>query len=275
MRQSPLFSADRCSFPSAPVMLRLSNDVECESGGETVPHQPIYKHNKKSQEAAHGSCGWAQPVSQQPLLTCVWQEVSAKWLCNICPQDCHLLWAWLPGSLSALSWYFNQSKCWLIEVQTETVWVNLSFNKKMSGHDSWMSMRYFPVCGMSLKDQKMYCPICLNYEEVIKGRSWIGQAVLTLESLLHLKMQKSSSIKSIIIYFYYTFIPFNCIIFFYTGQNYILFSHLPAQYSVILLKSVLLCPLHCRCPAGNLRKVKMTGFNLNWGDFYAFLHPRL
>ncbi len=148
----------------------------------------------------------------------VWQEVSAKWLCNICPQDCHLLWAWLPGSLSALSWYFNQSKCWLIEVQTETVWVNLSFNKKMSGHDSWMSMRYFPVCGMSLKDQKMYCPICLNYEEVIKGRSWIGQAVLTLESLLHLKMQKSSSIKSIIIYFYYTFIPFNCIIFFTLGR---------------------------------------------------------
>ncbi len=76
-----------------------------------------------------------------------------------------------------------------------------------------MSMRYFPVCGMSLKDQKMYCPICLNYEEVIKGRSWIGQAVLTLESLLHLKMQKSSSIKSIIIFF--ITLLFHLIVFFF------------------------------------------------------------
>ncbi len=168
MRQSPLFSADRCSFPSAPVMLRLSNDVECESGGETVPHQPIYKHNKKSQEAAHGSCGWAQPVSQQPLLTCVWQEVSAKWLCNISHR---IATSYGPDCLDPFLHYHDT----LIRANVD--WLKFKLRQFGSICPSIKKCQVMTLecpcvtfqCGMSLKDQKMYCPICLNYEEVIKG----------------------------------------------------------------------------------------------------------
>lgn len=79
------------------------------------------KKKKKKQEAAHESCGWAQPVSQQALVTFVWQEVGGKWCITVCAHrnatssDTHYLDPFLHDHDT-----LNQSKCWLIKVQTDT-----------------------------------------------------------------------------------------------------------------------------------------------------------
>lgn len=57
-------------------MLNVSVEV---SPSHTDPYINTRK-KKNNQEAAHDSCGWAQPVSQWEHVTFVWQEVGGKWL---------------------------------------------------------------------------------------------------------------------------------------------------------------------------------------------------
>jgi len=147
-------------FPlqSSLVWARMSNVSVEVSPSHTDPYINT-RGRKKKQEAAHDSCGWAQPVSQWEHVTFVWQEVGGKWECahrNATLNGARYLDAFLRDHET-----FNQSKCWLIEVQTHT---SGSIRPSIKHVSSWPLNGCYQVRGdRCLKVRKLNYTICVNW----------------------------------------------------------------------------------------------------------------